>query len=84
MMATVKEDSDPDETLNGIRRFVIEEGDRQIIVQVRQMARESCDGEIHPVDGFGHCNQVVTNFQAAYALNHLCFATRTSPRLQSL
>jgi len=84
MMATVKEDSHPDETLNGIRRFVIEEGDRQIIVQVRQMVRESCDGAIHPVDGSGHCNQVVTNFQAAYALNHFCFAARTSPHLHSL
>jgi len=84
MMATVKEESHPDETLNGIRRFVIEEGDRQIIVQLRQMARESCDGEIHPVDGFSHSNQVVNNQQLIYALNQLSAAATTSPRLQSL
>lgn len=83
-MTTVTEDTLEDETLNGIRRFVIEEGDRQIIVQVRQMVRESCDGEIHPVEGFGHSNQVVTNYQAAYALNELCFAARTSPHLNHL
>lgn len=84
MMATVTEDSHPDETLNGIRRFVIEEGDRQIIMQVRQMVRESCDGEIHPVDGFSHSNQVVNNQQLIYALNQLSAAATTSPRLQSL
>ena len=83
-MTTVTEDTLEDETLNGIRRFVIEQGDRQIIVQVRQMVRESCDGEIHPVEGFGHSNQVVTNYQAAYALNELCFAARTSPHLNHL
>ena len=83
-MTTVTEDTLEDETLNGIRRFVIEEGDSQIIVQVRQMVRESCDGEIHPVEGFGHSNQVVTNYQAAYALNELCFAARTSPHLNHL
>ena len=83
-MATVTEDTIEDEISQGIRRFVIEEGDSQIIVQVRQRVRESCDGEIHPVDGFGHSNQVVTNYQAAYALNELCFAARTSPHLQSL
>jgi hypothetical protein len=84
MMATVTEDSDPYETLNGFRRFVIEQGDSQIIMQVRQMVRESCDGEIHPVDGFSHSNQVVNNQQLIYALNQLSAAATTSPRLQSL
>jgi len=51
---------------------------------VRQMVRESCDGEIHPVDGFSHSNQVVNNQQLIYALNQLSAAATTSPRLQSL
>lgn len=83
-MATVTEDTLEAEISQGIRRFVIEEGDSQIIVQVRQRVRESCDGEIHPHDGFGDSHQVVTNQQLTFALIQMASAAVNSPKRQSL
>lgn len=83
-MATVTEDTIEYQRVNGIRHFVVEEGDSQIIVQVRQTARESCDGEIHPVDGFAHTKQVVTNQQLTFALIQMASAAVNSPKCQSL
>jgi hypothetical protein len=83
-MATVTEDTIEAEISQGIRRFVIEEGDSQIIIQVRQTARESCDGEIHSGDGFAHSNQPVTNQQLTFALIQMASAAVNSPKRQSL
>lgn len=83
-MTPVLEDTLPAEADSGIRRFVIPFEDRQIIVQVRQEAAKSCDGEIHPVEGFGPVHQVVTNNDLTKALIQIAAAAVKSPMHQSL
>lgn len=83
-MSIVTEDTCPAEADSGIRRFVIQREDRQIIVQVRQEAQETCDGEIHPVHGFGPVHQVVTNADLVQALIQLSSEALKATRHQSL
>jgi hypothetical protein len=81
---TISEDTLPPEAHGGIRRIVVEEGDVRTIVQIRQEARESCEGEIHQTDGFGPVPQVVTNQQLVNACLAIAKSAVNAPRLHSL
>lgn len=84
MPPTITEDTLPPEADSGIRRIVMEEGNVRIIIQIRQEARESCEGEIHQADDFGPVPQVVTNQQLVNACLAIAKVAVTAPRLQSL
>lgn len=80
----ITEDTLPSEAHGGRRRIVVEEGDVRTILQIRQEARESCEGEIHQLDGFGPVSQVVTNQQLVNACLAIAKAAVNAPRRHSL
>lgn len=81
---TITEDTLPPEAHGGIRRIVVEEGDVRTIIQIRQEAREACEGELHQPDDFAPVPQVVTNQQLVNACLAIAKAAANSPRLHSL
>lgn len=80
----ITEDTLPPEANGGIRRIVVEVGDVRLIYQVRQEAREDCEGEIHSAEGFAPVPQVVTNQQLLNGCLTMAKAAANAPRLHSL
>lgn len=80
----ITENTLPPEAHGGTRRIVVEEGDVRIILQIRQEAREACEGEMHQPNDFAPVTQVVTNQQLLNACMVIAKAAVNTPRRHSL